>query len=711
MSACLFKLKNEAKGPCEILMYEPIGRDPWAEGGFTAANLQEVLTELDPKQELCFRINSMGGDVYEGLAIKSIIDGWQGRTTAKVDGIAASTASWVCSAVDSVEAAEGAQVFIHEPWANVTGNSADMRKAWEALDKTGNTVAGFYAKRCNKPVAEMREMMKAETLFTAEEAKAIGLVDTIANEKAQRNFTQHEIRNIKNRLAQLNFLRTSPAPESVAAKPKAPMEKTENSGNAATTEPNADVIEMKNEIAAMKSQLAAGQQSHSMLLRAAVVNRVDKLVADNKIPLPMRDETVERAIKDESILTMFDKMPPVIPGIAGEPKPSNIVSLGAAKDALDAFKAQKNIMSNYLGANAGNALTPQVMREYREKGVAFRNELTKHHNSLVAQWNTTNTLDSEFKRSLILMGPMLEAYKVVMMQLTGFATVFSEVALEGNDYVTVPYFALQTAAATSWAAGTGYVATNTAQSMKKVLVGGLTASSGSSAAANTACDRKYLGMQFTSAELARYPYLNVEKLGVQNARKLAVDIFTDIVSRVITVGNFGAAGKTLAAAQFSSDDVADLWATATSAYWPTTNRTIVLDHTYMLALLKSAAFRNVSFSGTSDALIQGVIKSMYGFQNVFCVPNLTTYTPTAENLAGWINHESAVLVATAQVVPSEEVRVKLSRFEVISDPDTGISFAYRAYGDPQLDTAGHYIECSYGAAVGVAEALSRITSA
>ena len=59
----------------------------------------------------------------------------------------------------------------------------------------------------------------------------------------------------------------------------------------------------------------------------------------------------------------------------------------------------------------------------------------------------------------------------------------------------------------------------------------------------TACDRKYLGLQFDSATLRRQPFFNVQKLARQNANKLAVDIFPDIVCRVVTAANYGAAVK------------------------------------------------------------------------------------------------------------------------------------------------------------------------
>jgi hypothetical protein len=108
----------------------------------------------------------------------------------------------------------------------------------------------------------------------------------------------------------------------------------------------------------------------------------------------------------------------------------------------------------------------------------------------------------------------------------------------------------------------------------------------------------------------------------------------------------------------------------------------------------------------------GRIPNAYSFENILEIPNLmTAFGPAGENLAGWVCHKSAVLVATSPIWPSEEVRNLLTHFDVGIDPRTGAAVAFRSMGNATLDQSNFIAECSYGAAVGVADALGRINGA
>ena len=131
--------------------------------------------------------------------------------------------------------------------------------------------------------------------------------------------------------------------------------------------------------------------------------------------------------------------------------------------------------------------------------------------------------------------------------------------------------------------------------------------SGSSAPVGTACDRKFIGLQFDSYTLRRQPYFNVKKLVQQNANKLAVDMFQDIISRVLTAANYGATVKASPPNTFSSSDIADLYGTATAANWPLKDRSLVLDHTFNVSLLKDPAFK-------ADVEITGEAFSEFGMR-------------------------------------------------------------------------------------------------
>jgi ATP-dependent protease ClpP protease subunit len=90
--------------PANIQIYDDIGRDPWTGDGFTAKDLSAALNEIPNKnRELRIAVNSRGGDVNEGKTIRSMLEDWPGRIVNVIDGVAASTASWMIPA-DEVHA-------------------------------------------------------------------------------------------------------------------------------------------------------------------------------------------------------------------------------------------------------------------------------------------------------------------------------------------------------------------------------------------------------------------------------------------------------------------------------------------------------------------------------------------------------------------------------------------------------------------------------
>jgi hypothetical protein len=90
---------------------------------------------------------------------------------------------------------------------------------------------------------------------------------------------------------------------------------------------------------------------------------------------------------------------------------------------------------------------------------------------------------------------------------------------------------------------------------------------------------------------------------------------------------------------------------------------------------------------------------------------IPTLPDNGENLVGFAVSPSAIFVATAPITPVEEVRNAGTSYFMAVDPASGVALSYRAFGNSQLDNAVHIIECSYGYALGNANALKRITSA
>jgi hypothetical protein len=137
---------------------------------------------------------------------------------------------------------------------------------------------------------------------------------------------------------------------------------------------------------------------------------------------------------------------------------------------------------------------------------------------------------------------------------------------------------------------------------------------------------------------------------------------------------------------------------------------LVLDHTYLTPLLKDPTFKQYLAYGSTDPIRKAQIKEAYGFENILIVPNLANYAPTGETLKGWINHESGVLLATAPIMPTEDVMALLSRYDLIAHPSNNMVLEHRRFADLTLDLSKWTVECSYGAEKGRTSSLQRITA-
>ena len=160
-------------------MYGTIGEDFWSpEDSNTAKQFSQTLDEMGGKP-LDIRIDSCGGDVYEGFAIASAIQRYEGQTTAYVDGIAASAASYIALMADKVVMTQYAQLMIHDASTYAWGNAESLRGVIERLENVDATIAGIIAARSGMEVDDVRKAMDAETWYSGDSAVECGLADEV----------------------------------------------------------------------------------------------------------------------------------------------------------------------------------------------------------------------------------------------------------------------------------------------------------------------------------------------------------------------------------------------------------------------------------------------------------------------------------------------------------------------------------------------------
>ncbi|OZD48640.1 hypothetical protein CH252_19120 [Rhodococcus sp. 06-1477-1B] len=160
-----------------IRMYGPI--DSWGGWwGISAEDMARVLDALPASvEQIVLRINSPGGEVWEAMAILSMLGAHRATVTAVVDGIAASAASFIAAGCAETVMSKGSQMMLHSPLCISWGNAADMRKTADFLDVMEASCIEIYTEKAGN--RNWPELLAAETWLTAAAAVELGLADRI----------------------------------------------------------------------------------------------------------------------------------------------------------------------------------------------------------------------------------------------------------------------------------------------------------------------------------------------------------------------------------------------------------------------------------------------------------------------------------------------------------------------------------------------------
>ncbi len=173
-----FRAADENNVPT-LYIYDDIGPAVW--GMIDAETVIGELEAFGNVDEINLRINSQGGDVFEAFAIYNALLRHEAQVIVDVDALAASAASLIAMAGNRIRMAENAMLMIHDPWTFAIGNSDELGKVIEVLDKITQTIVDTYVARAgNKSDAEtIRQQMRDETWLTAQESIDAGLADEI----------------------------------------------------------------------------------------------------------------------------------------------------------------------------------------------------------------------------------------------------------------------------------------------------------------------------------------------------------------------------------------------------------------------------------------------------------------------------------------------------------------------------------------------------
>ena len=312
----------------------------------------------------------------------------------------------------------------------------------------------------------------------------------------------------------------------------------------------------------------------------------------------------------------------------------------------------------------------------------------------------------------------MRAFRREFASLSYFAHNFGNVPLEGTDVVQVPYYPLATTASTEFTYANGYViGANAVTSAKNITVGGV-----GNGVATPGSGRKYQTLQFTGYQIRRYPWLDIQKLSVMAGEQLAIDVRADIIGTQICAANFGNAIWTGAPGGFDHTVIGGvLMLAANNAFWPKRGRNIVVGTSYHANASIDPGLYPYLYSGNTDILNEGSIKNKYRFENLqedALLPIANSIQGGSGNLvagldpylAGYICWPSAVLIATAPIMPPPGVLKKLIAYEQVTDDQTNLAFTYQFFGTETSNADSEIIECTYGSGLGELKALFRLTS-
>ncbi|KMY59963.1 head maturation protease, ClpP-related [Geobacillus stearothermophilus] len=174
-------MSADGSNSADIFIYGDIVSYQWDETDTSAASFKKDLDAVGDVDTINLYINSPGGNVFEGVAIHNMLKRHKAKINVYVDALAASIASVIAMAGDTIHMPKNAMLMIHNPWTWTYGNAAELRKVADDLDRIGNSIKQTYLQKAGDKLTEekLQEMLDAETWLSADEAYEHGLCDVV----------------------------------------------------------------------------------------------------------------------------------------------------------------------------------------------------------------------------------------------------------------------------------------------------------------------------------------------------------------------------------------------------------------------------------------------------------------------------------------------------------------------------------------------------
>ena len=185
-------VKNDEEKSAELILYGSIGSDEYWDDISDKAFKQDI-ENLGDVENIILHINSPGGSVFSAVAIANTLKNHKAKITANIDGLAASAATIITSACDTVKMPKNALFMVHNPITFAYGNNQDMQKTLEMLNKVKNSIIETYLNKAKTDKETLSELMDNETWMSAEEAKEYGFIDEILDENVEKEVIENKL--------------------------------------------------------------------------------------------------------------------------------------------------------------------------------------------------------------------------------------------------------------------------------------------------------------------------------------------------------------------------------------------------------------------------------------------------------------------------------------------------------------------------------------
>ena len=370
-------MKNDEEKSAELILYGSIGSDEYWDDISDKAFKQDI-ENLGDVENITLHINSPGGSVFSAVAIANTLKNHKAKITANIDGLAASAATIITSACDTVRMPKNALFMVHNPITFAYGNNQDMQKTLEMLNKVKNSIIETYLNKAKTDKETLSELMDNETWMSAEEAKEYGFVDEILNESVEKEVIENKLiinnmafdisrfKNFKEKKNQdpriINIsVNSTGSPEEIADKFRDILNSTENQKNEGG---NMTLEELKNKFPELYNQVFNEGKEAGITKERERMREIDNLDVSNY------SELVENAKYNEPVEASV-----LAVNILNKQKEERIKKLQNIKnDSQNNFTppvpnngtAENNEEKKFMGVNISNIFS--LMNKKTEEG-------------------------------------------------------------------------------------------------------------------------------------------------------------------------------------------------------------------------------------------------------------------------------------------------------------------------------------------------------